>query len=164
MRFCLFDSLIMTLFHEVLVNALTPIALISGVGMVMLCMVNRYNHCTDRIRQLIKDRSTEGLIEEPTIDREIHLVFRRASLLRRALLSMALSAASAGCLVATGAIGSFFNIDLLVPAALSLIASVGLIVLATLFYALEVRLSLHALSLAITDLKSQRERKDPSSC
>ena len=103
----------MTLFHEVLVNALTPIALISGVGMVMLCMVNRYNHCTDRIRQLIKDRSPEGLIEEPTIDREIHLVFRRASLLRRALLSMALSAASAGCLVATGAIGSFFNIDLL---------------------------------------------------
>lgn len=69
-----------------------------------------------------------------------------------------------GCLVATGAIGSMFNIDVLVPAALSLIASVSLIVLATLFYALEVRLSLHALSLAITDLKSHRERKDPSSC
>ena len=151
----------MTLFHEILVNALTPIALISGVGMVMLCMVNRYNHCTDRIRQLIKFRTPEGLAEEPPIDTEIHLVFHRASLLRRALLAMALSAASAGCL---GAIGSMFNIDVLVPAALSLIASVSLIVLATLFYALEVRLSLHALSLAITDLKSQRERKDPSSC
>lgn len=154
----------MTLFHEVFVNALPPIALISGVGMVMLCMVNRYNHCTDRIRQLIKDRYPEGGIKEPSIDAEIHLVFRRASLLRRALLSMALSAASAACLVATGAISSMFEINLLIPAALSLVVSVGLIILATLFYALEVRLSIHALSLAITDLKAQRKTKDTSSC
>lgn len=153
----------MTLFHEILVNALTPIALISGVGMVMLCMVNRYNHCTDRIRQLIRCRTPEGLLEEPSIDAEIHLVFRRASLLRRALLCMALSAASAGCLVATGAIGSMFNLDLLVLAAVSLIAAIGLIVLATFFYALEVDLSLRALHLAIKDLKAQ-QAKESQAC
>ena len=37
-------------FQEVLSSALTPITLISGVGMLILCMTNRYSHCMDRIR------------------------------------------------------------------------------------------------------------------
>ena len=41
-------------FDAVVSNALTPITLISGVGLVMLCMTNRYNHTVDRIRQLLQ--------------------------------------------------------------------------------------------------------------
>lgn len=140
-------------FHNVLINALTPIALISGVGMVMLCMTNRYNNCTDRIRQLIRRRTPEAMAEEPAIDQEIHLVFRRAALLRRALLSMALSAASVGILVATDVIGSYFDVDVLLPASLCLIFSLALIITATVFFAMEVHLSLHAISLAIDNVK-----------
>lgn len=47
-------------FQEVLSSALTPITLISGVGMLILCMTNRYSHCMDRIRGLVKIR-TQGL-------------------------------------------------------------------------------------------------------
>ena len=31
-------------FHEVLSSALTPITLISGVGMIILCMTERYSY------------------------------------------------------------------------------------------------------------------------
>lgn len=48
----------MEIFQDMLVNALTPITLISGVGLLMLCMTTRYNHATDRIRQLIKNVRT----------------------------------------------------------------------------------------------------------
>lgn len=76
-------------FQEVLSSALTPITLISGVGMLILCMTNRYSHCMDRIRGLVKIR-TQGLKAlrvEPDIDREIRLIYRRARCLRFSMLS-----------------------------------------------------------------------------
>ena len=66
-----------TSFNEILTSALTPTMLISGVGLMMLCMTNRYNSTTDRIRKLIKRREASGLKNEPCIDTEIRYVFRR---------------------------------------------------------------------------------------
>ena len=39
-------------FAALLTNSITPVTLISGVGLMMLCMTARYNHTTDRVRQL----------------------------------------------------------------------------------------------------------------
>ena len=35
-------------------DALTPITLISGVGLLLLAMTARYNYTTDRVRALLK--------------------------------------------------------------------------------------------------------------
>jgi len=75
----------MDFFSGMLANSLTPITLISGVGLMLLCMVARYNHTTDRIRQLLARREVGDYENEPDIDREIHLIFRRAKYLRDAL-------------------------------------------------------------------------------
>ena len=80
----------MDFFSGMLANSLTPITLISGVGLMLLCMVARYNHTTDRIRQLLARREVGDYENEPDIDREIHLIFRRAKYLRRAMLPGAL--------------------------------------------------------------------------
>ena len=45
--------LTITEFNDSLSLALAPITLISGVGLLMICMTNRYNHATNRIRQLM---------------------------------------------------------------------------------------------------------------
>ena len=37
-------------------DALTPITLISGVGLLLLAMTARYNYTTDRVRALLKER------------------------------------------------------------------------------------------------------------
>ena len=109
-------------FQEVLSSALTPITLISGVGMLILCMTNRYSHCMDRIRGLVKIR-TQGLKAlrvEPDIDREIRLIYRRARWLRFSPF-----------------------------AAIWLVLALLLIIAATVAFAFEIRLSLHALGLAV---------------
>ena len=87
-----------TSFNEILTSALTPTMLISGVGLMMLCMTNRYNSTTDRIRKLIKRREASGLKNEPCIDTEIRYVFRRAALLRHAMLCISSSAVCTGFL------------------------------------------------------------------
>lgn len=94
-------------FHEVLSSALTPITFISGVGMLILCMTNRYSHCMDRIRGLVKIR-TQGLRAlrvEPDIDREIRLIYRRARCLRFSMLAITMSTGCSGLLVATNVFG-----------------------------------------------------------
>ncbi len=40
----------MVTYAATLSNALTPITLISGVGLLLLAMSARYNHTTDRVR------------------------------------------------------------------------------------------------------------------
>ena len=119
-------------FQEVLSSALTPITLISGVGMLILCMTNRYSHCMDRIRGLVKIR-TQGLKAlrvEPDIDREIRLIYRRARWLRFSMLAITLSSGCSGLLVATNVFGTYFGFDAAPFAAIWLVLALLLIIAA----------------------------------
>lgn len=65
--------LTITEFNDSLSLALAPITLISGVGLLMICMTNRYNHATNRIRQLMAKRegNIDNSIIRSVIDTEI---------------------------------------------------------------------------------------------
>lgn len=147
-----------TTFHDILSSALTPTMLISGVGLMMLCMTNRYNNATDRIRKLIKRREAMGNEVESYIDREIRYVFRRAALLRHAMLCISSSAVCTGFLVATSVASHFVDTDLTSLAVLWLFLSVGLILLSSLFFFFEVLTSLKALGIAVTHLPGKRKK------
>lgn len=145
-----------TEFNQTLSLALGPITLISGVGLLMICMTNRYNHATNRIRQLMAkrpsvlgDETLHGILDE-----EIDLLYMRASLLRRGMLSVALSALVSALLVATS-VGSRF-LDVPVPELESaiLVAATLLIVLSALFFSREISISLRALGLAVENIPS----------
>ena len=50
-------------------DALTPITLISGVGLLLLAMTARYNYTTDRVRALLKERRQKAhLRAQPLIE------------------------------------------------------------------------------------------------
>ena len=136
-------------FQNLLVNALTPITLISGVGLLMICMTGRYNHATNRIRQLMAKRESAARHLEPDIDAEIDLIFLRASLLRRGMLCVGLSAV---CSALTSVTSAFLDYDLLVAEAIFLVGAIALIVTCALLFSAEINLSLHALKLAIDHL------------
>ena len=140
-----------TEFNESLSLALAPITLISGVGLLMICMTNRYNHATNRIRQLMAKR--EGTADKPSlrrvIDVEIDLLYSRVSLLRRGMLSVALSAFFSAILVAVSVGARFFELNLHILESCILVAAVLLIILSALLFASEINVSLKALKLAV---------------
>ncbi|MDO5530670.1 DUF2721 domain-containing protein [Sutterella sp.] len=142
----------MDFFASMLANSLTPITLISGVGLMLLCMVARYNHTTDRIRQLLKRREDGDYSLEPDIDREIHLLFRRAKYLRRAMLCLVLSDVCSGLLVATNVLAHLTALNFIIVSSFWLGLGLALIVASTVYFSLEVRVSLHALQMAIEHL------------
>ena len=96
-------------FNALLGQALTPITLISGVGVLMLCLTGRYNHASDRIRQLIEKREASGMLTEPDLDDEIDLIYRRARLLRMATIYVVLSAICSSLMVLIGVLSGMLG-------------------------------------------------------
>ena len=54
-------------------DALTPITLISGVGLLLLAMTARYNYTTDRVRALLKERRQKAPVIDPVLEKAIRL-------------------------------------------------------------------------------------------
>lgn len=140
-----------TEFNQTLSLSLGPITLISGVGLLMICMTNRYNHATNRIRQLMAKRTSilDNERERKVLDQEIDLLYMRASLLRRGMLSVALSALVSALLVAVSVGSRFLNIALPELESAILVVATLLIVLSALFFSSEINISLKALGLAV---------------
>lgn len=145
-------------FENILSSALTPITLISGVGLVMLCMTNRYNHTVDRTRELLSQYQAHTDHEEPDLLREIHIIHFRSQLLRSAILCIALSAMLAGLLIATNIFSAFQQVDLSTLAAVWLCLALLMIITATVLFAMEATYSLHALALEVHHLPEHTEQ------
>ena len=147
-------------FAALLTNSITPVTLISGVGLMLLCMTARYNHTTDRVRQLLKRREDGDYEKEPDLDFEIHLIFRRSRYLRRAMLSLVLSDVCSGLIVATNVAAHLSNLNFVTLSSIWLAFALALIVASSIYFSLEVRLSLHALETAIDHLLTITEFND----
>lgn len=136
-------------FHSTLAAALTPITLISGVGLLLLSMTNRYSHATDRVRQLLRERASCAPEEREFHEEAIALIFRRAELLKNAILCVALSAAVSGGLVLVTVIEGLTGARLGEFKAGLLVSAVGLIVVSTVYFVIEVSSSLKALGMSL---------------
>ena len=121
-----------TEFNEALAASLTPITLISGVGLLMICMTNRYNHATNRIRLLMAKRDTSPQRLVPVIDEEIEIIFNRVATLRRGLLCVSISALLSALLVSVSVAGRFLGVDLSAIEGIMLVTAIALIVVSAL--------------------------------
>jgi hypothetical protein len=137
----------MTDFTHLLQATLTPVALISGVGLLLLSMVNRYNHAIDRIRYLLKEKHERPTADWRKVDQSIAIIFGRCRMMRRAILCVASSIVCSGCMVFATALEGLGGVDLGWAKALLLVLSVGLVVVASLLFVVEVGYSLKALDL-----------------
>ena len=86
-------------YSTVLSAALTPITLISGVGLLLVSMTNRYNHSTDRLRQLLRESNAIAPRRDVDLEHAIDLIFLRVKLLRKAILLVVLSGMFSALLV-----------------------------------------------------------------
>lgn len=144
--------MLMSTFSQVLSTALTPITLISGVGIMMMSMTARYNHATNRIRQLMRERDFVNGRSREDVDQEIDLIFHRATLLRKGSLCLAISAVCTSIQVAITVFQSFIIDGLEVINGGLLMVSIGCIIAASLLFAMEIHVSLHAISLILNHL------------
>lgn len=136
-------------FSATLLDALAPVTLISGVGLLLVSMSARYCHATSRIRQLLAERKEESEDFHEEIDQSIDLIYKRASLLKTGILTLMISAAFSSLQVLVIVIERLFSLDLSLMKSTMLLASVIFIVISSCIYVSEVQVSVKALGLTV---------------
>lgn len=136
-------------FSATLSDALAPVTLISGVGLLLVSMSARYCHATSRIRQLLAERKEESEDSHEEIDQSIDLIYKRASLLKTGILTLMISAAFSSLQVLVIVIERLFSLDLSLMKSTMLLASVIFIVISSCIYVSEVQVSVKALGLTV---------------
>ena len=136
-------------FSATLSDALAPVTLISGVGLLLVSMSARYCHATSRIRQLLAERKEESEDFHVEIDQSIDLIYKRASLLKTGILTLMISAAFSSLQVLVIVIERLFSLDLSLMKSTMLLASVIFIVISSCIYVSEVQVSVKALGLTV---------------
>jgi len=138
-------------------DAIGPVILISGVGLLLLTMTNRLGRAIDRARQLKAELPKRTESEREHLQAQVAIIYQRAKLIRMSITLAALSA-----LLAAGLVVALFLTALLqwqngwlvslifIGCMVSLIASL-------VAFIRDINLSLLALRL---ELGSDRELKD----
>ncbi|MFT5701799.1 MAG: hypothetical protein ACI8ZB_004700 [Desulforhopalus sp.] len=127
--------------------AIGPVIVISGAGLVMLSMTNRFGRVIDRSRSLAESKHNISMSKTHSVENQLMILMRRARLLRMAIALAALSILLAAFLVI-----SLFLIELANIEATSLIIALficcmGSLIVSLLFFIADVNVSLSALKL-----------------
>jgi hypothetical protein len=131
--------------------AIAPAILISGVGMILLSMTNRFGRVIDRSRQLTHDLPTVVAADRDKVLAEVRVLWLRARIIRAGIALAMLSALLAALLVISLFMGMLLMLGAVVPACLFIMCMICLIAAMLMFF-WDINLSLHALRLEIPEL------------
>jgi len=135
--------------------SIAPVTLISGVGLLLLSMTNRYGRAIDRTRDLIKLLSTASDLGSSTFIKDHHVKKQILILYSRARVMRAGIACAIGCIFFTSL--SIFSIfihlsfgnNLGAVAQFAFVSALMLLIGGLGLYLIDMRLSLSALQLEI---------------
>ncbi len=95
----------------VLQTAIGPVILISGVGLLLLSMTNRYGRVIDRARRLLAiAEAADGVPRERALA-QIEILWRQARTIRLAIMLASVSLLLAACLVILIFVSALFKLD-----------------------------------------------------
>lgn len=83
----------------VLQMSVGPVILISGVGLILLSLTNRFGRAVDRSRQLAKEMRVVADPDRYQVSAQIDILFRRAEFIRFSIIMAAISVLFASVLI-----------------------------------------------------------------
>lgn len=135
-------------------DAVGPVILISGVGLLLLTMTNRLGRCIDRARQLQNELPTLTSTERAATQAQVDIIFRRAKIIRLAILFSVTSAFLAALLVVTLFLMAWFHCAVAWPAVILFVACLTSLGASLVAFMGDINLSLHALKLELGGTKN----------
>jgi hypothetical protein len=133
--------------------AIGPVILISGVGLLLLSMTNRFGRVIDRSRILARESASTPSDKQAALHEQVAILYRRARLLRLSI-GLALGAALlAGLLIISLFAGALMTVNVVLAVELLFVGSMALLIASLVVLLLDINLSLHAVTL---ELKSHK--------
>ena len=138
---------IATGFIEFLRACITPVALISGVGLLLLTITNRLGRTIDRTRQLTDDLNTGNASKHEEKLNEVKILYQRSRYLRISIGAMVLSVIAGSMIIPVLFFMVLLDIDLRILGFPLFAVSIFCILISLIYFFLDIRLALHALRL-----------------
>ncbi len=138
-------------------DAIGPVILISGVGLLLLTMTNRLGRAIDRARQLKNELAIRTGHEREQTLAQVAVLYRRAKIIRLSITLAASSAALAALLIVTLFINGLLQSRLEFLVGLLFVACMASLFASLIAFICDINLSLHALKLELEDMTKKKD-------
>ena len=129
--------------------AVGPAILISGVGLLLLTMTNRFGHIIDRARQLSRELRSAQTPSPGGARAQLDILLTRAQIVRGAIAAAAISALLAAVLIIVIFVGALFKLAFAIPVAGLFASCLVSLVWSLALFIRDINLSLSALRLEV---------------
>ncbi len=136
-------------FIPILQIALGPVILISGIGLLLLTMTNRFGRVIDRTRLFIHESNREVKDSHLNIAEQITILLKRAHLLRAAIAFAAISILFVALLIILLFITALLQLEFILIVLGLFITCMVCLILSLILFICDINLSLTALKLEI---------------
>ncbi|MGI6458074.1 MAG: DUF2721 domain-containing protein [bacterium] len=142
-------------FTLILQSTLAPIALISGVGLLLLSLVNRYNQALTRTRAVLKERKNcRDRGEKDVLDKSIAILFARCKILKTSVWFIGIGIVFSSAIVWFTAMESIFQFSITRIKEIMLLFSISAVLISTVLFVIDISYSLKAIRLEIESQQS----------
>jgi hypothetical protein len=130
--------------------AVGPVILISGVGLLLLSMTNRFGRIVDRSRILARELPQAGAPEREQLTVQLTVLYRRARIIRLAIILATTSVLLAGLLIITLFLAALLHVEAALLVTICFILCMAALVGSLTFFLLDLQVSLTALRVELT--------------
>ncbi|HVU36903.1 MAG TPA: DUF2721 domain-containing protein [Opitutales bacterium] len=134
---------------SVLQVAITPAILISGVGLVLLSMTNRFARAVDRTRELARQLRATAATDRRRLEGELGILYQRAQLIQTAIIFGVFSILFAALLIMTLFLIALLQWTLVSIVVLLFFCCLLSLTISLVSFIMDIRLSLKALRLEL---------------
>jgi hypothetical protein len=141
----------LTNFTKFLQACITPVALFSGVGLLLLTITNRIGRVVDRIRHLVGELDTPNVKREKIKANQIQILLKRARLLKISIAWLLIGMISSCLIIPLLFIMNLIGTDLVLIGHLFFVISILSMLVSFLYFFEDVLLSLNAIRLEASE-------------
>lgn len=132
-------------------SCLSPIILISGVGLILLTLNHRIGRTIDKSRSIVAELERERAVDKAKKKIELRILFKRSRILKNSISSLSFSILASSLIIPVLLIMNLFDIDLHLLGILFFLLSITGILVSAVFLFIDVTLTLKALEFEVKD-------------
>jgi len=141
----------LTNFTQFLQSCITPVALISGVGLLLLTITNRMGRVVDRIRHLVTELDNPDVKREDIKKNEIKILAERGRILKNSIAWLLTGMISSCLIIPLLLIMSLFGTNLKLIGQTLFIISILSLFVSLIYFFKDVQVSLNAIKLEASE-------------
>jgi len=132
-------------------STISPLVLISGVGLILLSLTNRLARTIDRSRGLVAEIENPNSNEKDNKKRQLRIMVKRSYILKYSITSISFSILCSSLIIPVLLVMYLYQIDLAILGKIFFLLSIIGIILSAIFLFIDVSLTLKALEFEVKD-------------